>query len=127
MTKLKLMSGLLAALTIHTAVSGGDPQRRIPIKGEWDIYDADLFRTDSVLDRHRSYTLFNDTDDAIDVVLVEIEGGGRVPRDYFSLQPGYTQQFDAPWNLVSETFTLDLFLTHDGGRVRGITLREVGP
>ncbi len=134
MTKLKTMISLLAALTIHTAVSGGDPQRRIPIKGDWDIYDADLFRVDAALDRHRSYTILNDTANTITVTLVEItwdeisQAYGRTPRDYFPLLPGCTQQFGAPWNLEAETFALDLNLRgYDGYKVRGITLREVGP
>ncbi len=112
------------------------PQRNIPIKGYWDEWNPDQFRTDAALDRSRSYTISNQTTNAITVMLVEItwdeiaQAYGRTPRDYFPLLPGYTQQFAAPghMNPDSETFSLDLFLRgYEGDRVKCIVLREVGP
>jgi hypothetical protein len=123
-TKLKIL--ILCAMACSPGFADG-PQRRIPIHGQWDEYNPDLFRCDASLSRSRSYTIWNDTTNTITVMLIEIEGGGRTPRDYFPVLPGYTQLFGAPghMNPDSETFSLDLFLRgYEGDKVKGIVLRE---
>jgi hypothetical protein len=117
-------------LVVQLAFSGDGPQRRIPIHGTWDAENPDQFRTTVELDRSRSYTIANDTDDTIYVFLVEVENGGRTPRDYFPVLAGQTQLFGAPGHMLpdSESFSFDLILRdHEGDKVRGIELREAGP
>lgn len=121
MKTLKYTLCLVAALAIPAIA--GEPHRRLPIHGQWDYWNPNLFVTNLELRRDRSYTITNNTDQAIYVMATE----DRIVLGYFPLMPGSSQQFIAPWNLRANNYGLDLFLdavTKLNGNA--ITLRE-GP
>lgn len=129
---MKLTKSIAIAATIAinlAALCGGGPGHVIPIVGQWDEWNPDQFRASNQLDRHHTFTITNDTESAITVVLVSVEANGRTPREYFPILNGGFHTFGAPWalNPRDSIFSFDLFMRgHVGSSVSHVLLTDNG-
>lgn len=134
--KISIIAGLVATLTL-TSFSEGTPHKRITIHGVWNPDNPPHLVADMELRADRSYRIENNTPETISVLQVEIEWDAllgdfaRTPRGFFTVLAGDSWEMEAPWNLGSDTYSLDFHLRGLEGSTKlngrhGISITE-GP